>query len=244
MSAEPLTLESLAARVAALESVQADQLVPGVFSLNNAGELEEKLSGKLEAKGINFNIEAPGEARYIQWLNTLGIGVSAGIDAQIHYTGVHGLPPWFSFLELFNTDGLGTSSLLLQSGSAGKPASAASVKAIAAGGEAVVINGSAQSNFLQLGAGFLPGSLGKAFISVGSAEVEWNGTEKSNYTEITGLPAGWTNTIKPFAFLQGEAFMEIQALTETSFKMRGMRLGLGAIGAGTKSQVGWMAITH
>ncbi|HMD60232.1 MAG TPA: hypothetical protein VKG78_02310 [Opitutaceae bacterium] len=65
-----LTLPEIEAKVQALEQqIQADQLSPGVFSLNpTTGALEEKLKGRLEAEGIVFNIEEIEElTRSIVW---------------------------------------------------------------------------------------------------------------------------------------------------------------------------------
>lgn len=49
------TLDELEERIEALEEAQADQLVPAVFTINENGEIEEKISGEIEAKGITFN---------------------------------------------------------------------------------------------------------------------------------------------------------------------------------------------
>jgi hypothetical protein len=47
------SIDELLRRIEALEQqLAADQLQPGAFSLNTKGELEEKLKGTLEAKGI------------------------------------------------------------------------------------------------------------------------------------------------------------------------------------------------
>jgi hypothetical protein len=68
------TLEQLEARIQTLEQSTSapDQLTPSVFSLNAAGEVEEKLSGKLEAKGIVFEEGEEGkeEAKHsIKWFD-------------------------------------------------------------------------------------------------------------------------------------------------------------------------------
>lgn len=54
-------LAALEQKVAELEAAQGDQLTPGAFSLNAAGELEEILTGKLQARGIIIPEGTAGE---------------------------------------------------------------------------------------------------------------------------------------------------------------------------------------
>lgn len=66
------TLEELEQRVQALEAAQqADQLVSGAYSINAQGQLEAKLTGKLEATGIVFAEGAPVEPGEEETLNEI-----------------------------------------------------------------------------------------------------------------------------------------------------------------------------
>ncbi len=71
------TLQELDEAIAALEQgASADQLTPGVFSINSAGQVEEKLSGRLEALGIS--VKAGG----ISLPNGAFVGSSPGLKLE------------------------------------------------------------------------------------------------------------------------------------------------------------------
>jgi hypothetical protein len=83
------TLAELEERVAALEEATlADQLTPGVFSLNAAGQIEERLSGFLEAQGVNVeiaNTAGTAQKRGLRWFYELPAGKEPFVAAIYGY---------------------------------------------------------------------------------------------------------------------------------------------------------------
>lgn len=82
------TLQQLEERIEALEDqLEADQLTPGVFSLNAKGQVEEKLTGTLEAKGIHFGGSGAESLNTIEWgtgnKSCQIIGVAGGAISRI-----------------------------------------------------------------------------------------------------------------------------------------------------------------
>jgi hypothetical protein len=225
------TLPELEARVAALEQqLQADQLVPGVFSLNAEGKLEEQLTGKLTAQGITFNeapsgIEPTAEEK-IQWLRE---GKPREfVTGREEVSGV-------GMLELGIEDGLGTrlANLRLTGLEARVAIQNPTLR------HALILDWEGRSDFLRLAAA------AKRQVTLGTATVEWPGaTAISNETEVGGLPGTAVN-VTPLMVTLGNGFgwyALAGAITPKRFKVTGVAT-TGNPGAGTKGEVLYAAIT-
>lgn len=133
-------LAELRNRLDALEQAPTeDQLGPNAFALNAQGEVEERLTGRLEARGINF-AAGTGPAASIRWL--LGMDPRAVIRANAS-------PEEEAIVaELLR---LGAQRIILQL-LAGEASSEAglSVKDKARAASATLLTSQGQSSFLQL----------------------------------------------------------------------------------------------
>jgi hypothetical protein len=171
------TLQELEQRIQALEqNPQADQLTPGVFSLSAAGGLEEKLSGKLEAQGITFNLSSEEKFRMIEW---------ADGQQRARIVGGTGPGPGSNnvlLLETLNEAGVFGAQLELAGERAG---GLAQVAARANEGHGVIIvNQNQQSSFLQLA------TLANVAISFGSTVLNFVASVEATVEKIpAGLPA-------------------------------------------------------
>lgn len=182
--------QELLERVQTLEQAQADQLVPGVFSINHAGELEENLTGKLTAKGIIFQVgvleEAtegkPAErvASEIIW-NTEAGSTRASVTAYRYKGKAPSIAKGLIFSMTASSAGGEEASLITEIDEANNQA----VVRLKAGGQTrTLLRNSAAgvSDFLQLAR--LPGSK----LTVGAGEITWPGG--ANSSSITIVPFG------------------------------------------------------
>lgn len=175
-------IAGLRQRVEELEqNTAADQLVPGVFAINARGEVEEKLSGKVEAKGILFNlaIEELGgeELSQIEWLEASEIAITI--------LGARPVGKAARSLRLsafpFSPGGPGA-QLVIQTD---KEPAEAFLRAIAGSHAAIVIGDDGSSSFLQLT------DVETVAIAFGVTVVPFVNAETMSIEKIPcGLPSG------------------------------------------------------
>ena len=120
----------------------ADQLSPGVFSLNAQGKIEELLSGHLSAQGVDFVEQAAAFApNSIRWLD------EGGTLREI-ITGLRQAPNTTHVLNLEAQGTTGSASLQLRAPEAAtKPAITISASLLA---KATLLDSDGRSSFLQL----------------------------------------------------------------------------------------------
>ncbi len=218
------TLEEIDQALQELEQTQVDQLVPGVFAINAQGQIEEKLSGILEAKGINFNeAHAPGEkTSSIRWLNSGVVGeriegVQLGESHLLLLTATH--PAGDGVLAITTNASSGRSSVQAGTG---------------IGLGTTLFDSTGVSSFLQLGA------LANVKAFLGTTQIEWNGTNVSNATTISGF-GGKSRGLYFFQVRGAEALIDISAQSPTEVSFIGVNTG-GAVGAGVKTNVNYFAL--
>ncbi len=191
------TLQELDEAIAALEQgASADQLTPGVFSINSQGQVEEKLSGRLEALGIT--VKAGG----ISLPNGTFVGSSPGLKLEglsepseirfgahgeggailraFHYAG---MPPSLIKRELLQLFGesvkglVGGFQVLTDEQNA-----VTKVQAVAGEETPTIVDSEGNSSFLQL-------AQNESWrMNVGYSELTWSGGSEAKRVIEHGMP--------------------------------------------------------
>ena len=241
------TLEELDVAVSSLEkATAADQLVPGVFSLDEEGALQEKLRGTLEALGITLPlgqeaVEKITDESKILWLNPSGETISS----------LHAIRETISSSNIVSLD--------VKSGLAGvgKPATLILSAAdelteykklefagrVPIGGEfplarpsTLIYDNHGNSNFLQL-AGEEPKL---TQVTAGKTEVEWEKGYISKATTVAGLPACAALYVVAIADIYGTS---VHQVSTTAFEVAAYQLvGGPELAPGTKAIVRFIAL--
>lgn len=160
-----MTLEQLAQRITQLEErLGASSLAPNAFSLNSKGELEEHLSGTLEAKGIIMPATVGvGSESQIRWKSSNGGALIAEMHGSIdggHESGRLTLGAFYKYQEA----GVEAAEIEIDA------FEGISLKVLedTQSARATLLNAAGESSFLQAA-----GALSKLQISAGEGIVNW-----------------------------------------------------------------------
>jgi hypothetical protein len=220
------TLQELEQRLTALEqATAADQLQPGVFSLNAKGQIEEKLKGTLEASGVilpegpNLEEEETSPVSKIVWKRA----ASGALVAQLFaYGGAHPVvslittpdPGDYSTVEMeARTGGFATerSARLACRSQSAEPARAF---AEASNNRVEIIDGNGASSFLQLQSG----TKNWRMQIGGSSKLVPAGWS----TQSIGFPTPFASeVVTAFAFPQGGAGASVISWSTATYNLAG-----------------------
>lgn len=258
------SLAELDEAVDELQQGQLDQLQPGVFSINAAGQLEEILSGKLTANGIIFNLgtslEAnqfgPGEnlQHELIWSREeTGVGV-ASVSAARHSAKPPGLVKGESLLLKVLSDITGQQAALIIDAQ-DSPAVLEQLLAVAGAEVVKLINSNGESTFARLTA-LLSALESIAALEArmktaeerftrGAADLTWPGGGGESNTTTVEHGLGTTPKVVIASYGNSPAagqFVTVYAFARaaTTFQCRGVS---STVVAGTvKEAVQWIAI--
>jgi hypothetical protein len=231
-----MTLQQIETRLQELErTIQRDQLASNAFSLNAKGELEETLSGKLEAKGVIFQegqLVSEADAA-LEWVNggVVMERITGSTDPaeHSHTLTLSALAPAVAALRLIGAEDPELNQVGVSVGSTGR----------------LLLDANGDSNWLQLG----PGVNAQWCIYAGLAETTFaGGTQEVGPLEVTVPFEGPEKGAYWFACGLGtpSGVDRVQASILNGSPTAAEIVGWcpeGEPGAGVKARFYWLAIT-
>lgn len=231
------------------QQLVADQLVPGVFSLNAAGGIEEILSGKLMAQGVelpqgNSGSFKKGDPDLVGWFEGTELKeivrgwTTVGASTTEQYLELLAAappgPPW---------EGLSAELLLQLAYTSTTKTLLGQIKASVGGQVATILDSKGRSSFLHLHSGV------KAQVSTGVGVITWPGASQLS-NESAFIKAGGSPFISGGLSIQPVSIGLVWLPTITTieagkgeFRIQGYA-PKEAPAAETAAQFWWMAITE